>query len=59
MIVVATYFLYVPVLSKFWWKSNVSTVVVWHDVAELLLLASNSKSSPRVERQGGEIEMAG
>ena len=56
MIVMGTYFLYVTVVSKFWWKSSVSTVVAWDDIAELLLLAWNSTSRLSVSRSSVEVD---
>ncbi|KAK4031215.1 hypothetical protein C8A01DRAFT_42302 [Parachaetomium inaequale] len=56
LIVVGSYFLYAMVVSKLWLKSDVPTVGPWNDVAELLLLAWNSKSSPALSRSSVAVD---
>ncbi|KAK4122054.1 hypothetical protein N657DRAFT_682519 [Parathielavia appendiculata] len=56
MIILGTYFLYVMVVSKFWLMSDIPTISAWGDMAEVVLLAWNSKSSPALSRTSVAVD---
>jgi hypothetical protein len=57
IIIVLAYFLYTAVLSRLLRrKSDVTTISAWGDVAELLLLAWNSRSSPALSRSSVAVD---
>lgn len=58
LIIVGAYFLHVMVVSRLWRKQDVPTIVAWGDVADLLLLAWNSKPSPHRWLSQSSVEVA-
>ncbi|KAK4107692.1 hypothetical protein N656DRAFT_719508 [Canariomyces notabilis] len=65
-IILGAYFVYVMLLSRLWFKEPVPTIVAWDDIANLVLLAWNSKpptnsllSRSSVESKNGRKWMNG